>query len=369
MEKFKYVTLLIFASIWLFSPLTQAQDNTDSHCFNVAIANSLPWSQYDEALPPEQRQPSGFNVDLWQQVETDLNLCSQWYYAKDMTDIIVAVNTGKVDVGLVNFPASSALQLGLQTATIAEYSVAQIAKQTVVKLTSYIPWRIVLMVFSGLFILACIRWFIDRFQPEEYRRFKRNFFRDYFEVVWWNINLVIGWEGFDTSRGIVLVFDFILHIIGLALLGSLLSILAVSLSLEASNKTIYTQEEVDGRVVAVMKDSPYVKHYLKQRSPYTKFVEVDTLQQGFDLLRTYKADALVHNSIELKSYYSQQNLEELNIKLLPTLFNYQQYGIILEPDSVYQDAISEQLARYNEPQGLEASFISRLSKTWGILVK
>ncbi|WP_353570262.1 transporter substrate-binding domain-containing protein [Candidatus Albibeggiatoa sp. nov. BB20] len=366
MEKLKYYIFLILLTACLTLPVSQAQDN---NCMTVAIANSVPWSQYDKEQEADKRQPSGFNIDLWHQIKKDLHLCSQWYYSEDMKDAILAVNTNKADIGLVNFPASNVLQLGLQTATVKEYTTTHIVKQVLSDLASNLSWKILWIALSVLAITAFIRWAVDRLQPKEYRRFHRNFIKEFLGVIWWNINLIIGWEGFDTSRGIALFFDFTWHILGMVMFGALLSILTVSFSLAASGNQIHKQDDVDGKTVAILKDSSYIKHYLKQRDPHTEFIEVDNLKQGFQLLETFKIDALVHNSVELRNFFKGRYDSAVNIRLLPSVINYQQYGIIIDPNNAYQSAIVDSLARYNKAQGLESSLIERLSNKWGITLE
>lgn len=358
-------TISFFIFAYLFSSLVSAQNS--QACFKVAIANSPPWSQYDDE---NERYPSGFNIDLWQQIEKDLRLCSEWHYADDMKDIIIAAATNKVDVGLVNFPASDALQLGLQTATVKEYTTTHIIKKVMSDLTSHLTWKMLWIALLVIIIATIIRWIVDRFQPQEYRRFKRGLLKEFLEISWWNINLIIGWEGFDASRGLALFFDFAWHILGMVLFGALLSILTVSFSLAASGNQIQKQPDVDGKVVAVLKETNYVKHYLRQRDSTTQFIEVDDLSQAFELLTTFKVDAVVHNSVELAGFFKQNyDNTDANIRLLPKVVNYQQYGIIINPQNAYKEAIEERLAKYKQIRGLEASIIESLSNKWGITLQ
>ncbi|MCV6638996.1 transporter substrate-binding domain-containing protein [Candidatus Albibeggiatoa sp. nov. NOAA] len=336
----------------------------------VAITNSVPWSQYDEKQTIDTRQPSGFNIDLWQNMAEDLRLCSQWQYNQDMKQVILSVNTNKADVGLVNFPASNVLQLGLQTATVKDYTTSHIVKKVLSDLTSSLSWKILWIVILALLVSSFIRWVVDRFQPQDFRRFTRSFIRDLPGVTWWNVNLIIGWEGVDTSRGLALFFDLVWHILGMVLFGAMLSILTVSFSLAASGNQIHKQEDVDGKTVAVIKDSNHIKHYLKQRDPNTEFIEVDNLKQGFELLETFKIDALVHNSVQLKNFFDDHyGNGQANIRLLPKVINYQQYGIIIDPNNAYKEAIVDLLAKYNKAQGLDISLIESLSNKWGITLE
>ncbi len=365
MEILKHYIFLF--SIILMPSLAQAQQqNNESLCFNVAITNSFSWTQYDIEQTPDKRQPFGFNIDLWQQMEQDLRLCSNWQYNDDMKQVILSVQNNQADIGLVNFPTDSVLQLGLQTATVKEYTVTHIIKKVLSELTATLSWRILWIAISVLMIAALIRWIVDRFQPEEYRRFQRNFFKESLRLLWWNVNLIVNWEGFDTSRGAALLFDFAWHISGMILLGTLLSVLTVSFSLAASGNQIHKQEDVDGKTVAILQNADYVKHYLKQRDRNTKLVEVDNLEQAFELLITFKVDAVVHQSVELNNFFDQFYNEKQNIRLLPSIVNYQQYGVIISPDNAYKNAILELLDKYNRSHGLEASLIERLSNKWRI---
>ncbi|MEK7990437.1 MAG: transporter substrate-binding domain-containing protein [Thiotrichaceae bacterium] len=335
----------------------------------VAITNSVPWSQYNEEQEVDKRQPYGFNIDLWHEVEQQLNLCSQWHYSENTKDVILTVSTDKADVGLINFPASNVLQLGLQTATVKEYTTGYMVKRVFTDLTSYLSWNILWIIMGILGVATLIRWIVDRFQPKEHRRFHQSFIKDFLKVLWWNMNLILGWEGVDTSRGLALFFDLTWHILGMVLFGALLSILSVSFSIAANGNQIHKQEDVNGKTVAILKGSSYTKNYLNQHDSHTELVEVDSLEQAFNLLKIFQVDAIVHNSVELRNFFKDNYNDNANIRLLPSIINYQQYGIIINPKNAYTNAITDTLSSYDNARGLDISFIEYLSNKWNITLE
>ncbi len=117
----KYI-LPISLLISSLAPFVQADEQTT---FRVAIKPSEPWVMYDAKLPPEERKPVGFSIDLWEGIAKEIGVKTQWVYQKNVPDLLSSVQENRADAGIaaitirsdrekvVDF-STSMFELGLQ---------------------------------------------------------------------------------------------------------------------------------------------------------------------------------------------------------------------------------------------------------------
>ena len=89
---------IIIGVLWLnsvFIGTVQAEET-----LKVGVKLSEPWVMYDEKLPPEQRQPTGFSIDLWNAIAGELGAKTEWVYFDTMPNLILGAQNKQVDAGI-----------------------------------------------------------------------------------------------------------------------------------------------------------------------------------------------------------------------------------------------------------------------------
>ena len=95
-------------------------------------------------------------------------------------------------------------------------------------------------------------------------------------------------------------------------------------------------------------------------------IPVKTLAEGIALIRSGKAEALVHDGPRLVYLANQINKKERKKVLLvaPFKFNPQNYGIVFPSDSKLKERTDRVLLKLREADGLEKSFHQGLKDKW-----
>lgn len=364
----------IFLPIFLLgvslSPLAQAQD--DQKTLRVAIKPSEPWVMYDIDKPPEQRNPIGFSIDLWQGIAKEIGVKTEWVYNPNVPELLRTVQEGKADVGIaaitirhdreivVDF-STSMFELGLQIMVRADKSIGSPLMVLVKEVGKFItPYNMIL--FLGiLFCVINLRWAADKWSVHESQIFSKTYWRGVYDAFWWSITMLLTWEA-PKNRGIARLIDLSWHLIGLVALSILTGIIAASLTIQAVGGAITSEKDLPGkRVAAVATDAP--KDYLEKIG--ARVVAVDTLNQGIEMLLKGEVDALVHDGPRLLYLAEQINRKHKpGVLVLPSVFNHQNYGIIFPNGSDFLELINLGLLKLREPEGLEKSFHDKLKEKW-----
>ncbi|MGF1527124.1 MAG: hypothetical protein ACFCBW_10070 [Candidatus Competibacterales bacterium] len=331
----------------------------------VALTSSPPYSLFDAEVAPAERDPRGFNIDLWQATAEALDLNTQWRYLDSTVGVLKAVKAGEVDVGLVNFPTAT-VKIGLQVMVRTQQPIWQVVLQSIRGLLREISPQVLwtpLMILVGA---AHLRWILDRLQPKAKRLFPGNYFKGVYEAGWWNISILLEWEGSRASAGLARTFDFIWHLSGLVLLSGLIGVLSAAFTLESVNDVIQDVEEIDGRPVAVVASNPQAADYLRRRYPATDIRPLDDLDAAIDALLAAEVDAVVHNGALLRQRAEALNapVDTPRVTVLPPVLNLQRYGVVTADDHPLADSIAGLMTTFNQPQGLEESLVRRLAAKW-----
>lgn len=356
--------IFIFFCLWL----SLATGVHARESLTVAVSAAPPWVQYNAERPPEARTPAGFNIDLWQAVADNLDVDTRWLYRDSVAEVIQTVKAGEADAGLVNFPPSG-MKLGVQFMVLSEQSMGQVILQSITKLLKNISLEVLwvpLLIFLGAGI---VRWLLDRRQPPEYQRFPRSFFRGgWYEACWWNISLLVDWEGADASRGLARYYDLFWHLSGLVLLSGLIGVLSASFTLESINERIDTVEDIKGKAIAVPAEAVPIHNYLRRRDETGQLVPVQTLEEAAQRLLATEVQAIAYHSAALQMLAKRLNVagEDPRVRILPGTFNRQHYAVMVAAAHPHAVAIAEQVARFDRPHGLEESLAKRLAAKWQV---
>ena len=369
MSCLKPLFFLSISVIWLF-PFT-AHTQEESKTYRVVIKPSEPWVIFDVDLPPAQRKPIGFSIDLWQGIAKELGVKTQWVYALNMPDLLKAVQQDKADVGIsaitirsdrekvIDF-STSMFELGLQIMVKADSNLNVPFKVLLDKISRFITVPNFLIFLVVLFCTINLRWWADRLDSSGNQLFAERYWHGLIDAFWWSITMLITWEA-PKSKGLARMVDLSWHFTGLVGMSVLTGIIAATLTIQAVGGAITDEKDLPGkRVAAVATDAP--KDYLEKMG--ARVLAVKTLDEGIQKLLNGKVDALVHDGPRLLYLAERENQTKKKVTVLPALFHQQNYGIILPNGSPNLERINLALLKLRESEGLEDSFHEKLRQKW-----
>lgn len=366
-QRLPYFHLLLLAIVfWL--PLSASAEET----LKVGVKLSEPWVMYDPATPEDERQPTGFSIDLWNALADKLGVQTEWVYFDTTKDLVTAAADSKVDAAIsaitvtaqrettVDF-SNSMYELGLQIMVAPEFQQANPFVVMLRELGRLFSWQAGLFFLLMLFITANLRLWADRHKTIE-PAFPRGYVSGIREALWWGLTMLLTWET-PHSRGLARVIDLTWHLMGLILLSILTAVVTSALTAQAVSGTIGSEKDLPGkRVVAVATDAP--RTWLEQHG--IAVTPVDNIELGIEQVRKGEADALVHDGPRLKYLATQINQEEGRkvLAVVPALFNPQNYGIAFSDGSPLREQVNRALLQLREPQDGKTSVHDELREKW-----
>lgn len=338
----------------------------------VGVKPSEPWVMYDPNMPPEQRQPRGFSIDLWNALAREMGVNTEWVYFDTVPDLIKATQESRVDAGIsaitvtsereqqVDF-SNSMYELGLQIMIPADSSpnpwlvaIGEIGK--------LFTWQVLLALAVMVAIFAHVRWWVDRRFSDGDASFPADYRQGIGEAAWWALTMFITWDT-PPRRGLVRVVDLVWFLMGFLCLGILSSVITAALTSQNLNSSINgVRDLLDKRVAAVATDAP--KDYLTKLG--VNVVPVKDLAEGVRKVASKEVEALVHDGPRLLYLAGQHNKDTKagQVMVLPASFNPQIYGIVFPTNSQWVEPVNHALMKLREAQGMNDSVHESLRKQW-----
>ncbi|MDM8569055.1 transporter substrate-binding domain-containing protein [Thiotrichales bacterium HSG1] len=360
----------ILILILLLPSITNAQE-TEPETFRVAIKLSEPWVMYDKNLPIEERNPVGFSIDFWNGIAEKLKVQTEWVYSKDVSELLKTVQENRAEVGIsavtirsdreeiINF-STSMFELGLQIMLRSDMGITSPFKVLREEVGKFITLANFIVFCLALLMAINLRWWADT-NDQGTKLFPQTYWLGIHSAFWWSVTMLITWDAPRNRGGLARFIDLCWHFTGLVAMSVLTGIIAAALTIQAVGGTIKNEKDLPGkRVAAVATDAP--KDYLKNIGAIV--IQVDTLNQGIKMLLNKEVEALVHDGPRLLYLTEKINQTEEKVIVLPAVFNYQNYGIVLPNNNKYLEKINLALLELRESDGLNNSFHSRLKKKW-----
>jgi len=357
---------LILAFMLLFSLYAQ------SETLKIGIKPSEPWVMYDQNVSDEKKKPIGFSIDLWNKIAEKLNVKTEWVYYDSTSALIEASEKGEVDAAIsavtitssreerIDF-SSSMYELGLQVMVDASKASASVLELMGKEIKKMMNLETTLMFLLFLLVTMHLRWFIDK-RDEASDLFSKNYGTGIIDSFWWGITMLITWET-PPSKGFARVIDLMWHIVGILAVSILTAIVTSALTAQAIGGSIRSEKDLAGKfVAAVSTDAP--RKYVEKIG--ANVIPVKTVDEGIALVRSGKAEALVHDGPRLVYLANKINKEEKKkvLMVVPFTFNPQNYGIVFPPESKLKERTDRVLLRLREADSLEKSFHGKLQDKW-----
>jgi len=356
----------ILSFLLLFSLYAQ------SETLKIGIKPSEPWVMYDQNISEENRKPIGFSIDLWTKIAQELNVETKWVYYDSTSALVNASKNGEIDAGIsavtitslrekeIDF-SSSMYELGLQVMVDASKSSASVLELMGKEIKKMMSVETTLMFLLFLLITMHLRWFVDK-RDEKSDLFSKKYSTGIIDSFWWGITMLITWET-PPSKGVARVIDLMWHIVGILAVSILTAIVTSALTAQAIGGSIRSEKDLAGKyVAAVATDAP--RRYVEKIG--ANVIPVSTLAEGIALVRSGKAEALVHDGPRLVYLANQINKKEKKkiLTVAPFTFNPQNYGIVFPSGSSLKERTDRALLKLREANGLEKSFHEELKQKW-----
>jgi ABC-type amino acid transport substrate-binding protein len=356
----------LLAVMLLFSLYAQ------SETLKIGIKPSEPWVMYDKNVSEENRKPIGFSIDLWNKIAQELHVKTQWVYYDSTSELVNAAKNGDIDAGIsavtitssrekeIDF-SSSMYELGLQVMVDASKSSASVLELMGKEIKKMMSVETTLMFLLFLLVTIHLRWFVDK-RDEHSELFSKQYSTGIIDSFWWGITMLITWET-PPNKGLARVIDLMWHIVGILAVSILTAIVTSALTAQAIGGSIRSEKDLAGKyVAAVATDAP--RRYVEKIG--ANVIPVKTLAEGIALVRSGKAEALVHDGPRLVYLANKINKEEKKkiLTVAPFTFNPQNYGIVFPSKSNLKEQTDRVLLKLREANGLEKSFHEQLQKKW-----
>jgi len=344
----------------------------NSETLKIGIKPSEPWVMYDQNVSEDKRKPIGFSIDLWNKIADKLNVKTQWVYYNSTSDLINGAKNKEIDAGIsaititsereqvIDF-SNSMYELGLQVMVDGEKSSSSIFDLMFKEIAKIMTLKTTIFFLLFLFITIHLRWFVDR-RDKNSTLFDKNYKNGIIDALWWGITMLVTWETPHT-KGLARVIDLMWHIVGIIAISILTAIVTAGLTAQAIGGSIRSEKDLAGKyVAAVATDAP--RQYVEKIG--ANVIPVKTLQEGIELLRKGKAEALVHDGPRLVYLANKINKKEHKKVLVvaPFKFNPQNYGIVFPQESQLRESVDRVLLKLREANGLEKSFHEQLKNKW-----
>ena len=357
---------ILLAFMLLFSLYAQ------SETLKIGIKPSEPWVMYDQNVSDEHKKPIGFSIDLWNKIAQNLKVETQWVYYNSTSELIEASKTGKIDAAIsaititssreeiIDF-SSSMYELGLQVMLDASKSSASVLELMGKEIKKMMNVETTLLFLLFLLVTMHLRWFVDK-RDKNSDLFSKNYATGIIDSFWWGITMLITWET-PPSKGFARVIDLMWHIVGILAVSILTAIVTSALTAQAIGGSIRSEKDLAGKfVAAVATDAP--RKYVEKIG--ANVIPVKTLHEGIALVRSGKAEALVHDGPRLVYLANKINKQEKKkvLTVAPFTFNPQNYGIVFPSGSKLKERTDRVLLKLREANGLEKSFHAELKEKW-----
>ncbi len=359
----RYIILIV---MFLFISPTYSQE------LKVGIKYSEPWVMYDKNSSIEKRKPIGFSIDLWNKIAQNLGFKTKYVYFDSTTDLIDAAKDNKIDVGIsaititsdrekvIDF-SNSMYELGLQVMINAENASSSVLSIMAKEIKKMITLKSMIIFFLFLFITIHLRWYVDRKNPDS-DLFDKRYSVGIRDAFWWGLTMLVTWET-PHSKGLARIIDLFWHIVGIIAISILTAIVTAALTAQTIGGSIHTEKDLAGKyIAAVATDAP--RKYIEKIG--ANVVPVKNLDEGIELLKKGKVQALVHDGPRLVYLANKINKKAKRkvLAVLPFTFNPQNYGIVFPTGSPLRESVDRTLLRLREADGLDSSYHQKLREKW-----
>jgi ABC-type amino acid transport substrate-binding protein len=303
----------------------------------------------------QNRRYTGFSIELWEKIANEMGMNYELYGVNTTAKLLDEVKRGAADIAISGIGITSGrektldfshpfFESGLQI-MVAQESVTPLKaifnKIFSILLSPGLMYGVGIFMI-GLFFAAHIIWLLER---RHNPAFSNGYFNGVWQSLWWAVVTVttVGY-GDKTPKGKMgRLFGMIWILAGYFVFAYFTASVTTTIALQELRGTINGPEDLFGKKVATVENSP-AADYLAHHGIDTIYFE--DIEDTFDSLDAGDADAVVYDAPVLRHYALQKGRG--HVKVVGLIFKEQIYGIALQADSPYREAINIALLRLVE---------------------
>ena len=298
---------------------------------------------------------TGFSIELWEVIAKTLGVEYRISNVNTVDSLLENVRTKKSDLGIAGISMTAARE------DIVDFShpffdsglqimVRDLPNNPVESLVSGL-WQILttpqLYYGIGLFVLtlataAHVIWFIEHKHNGD---FPQQYVKGIWDAFWWSAVTVttVGYGDKTPRTAFGKLFALVWMCAGYFVFAYFIATVTTSFTVDRLEGTIADPSDLRGKLVGTIDSSTAEEYLIEHDIRATSFQTTDDLYQA---LRSGKLEAIVYDAPVLQHYAMNAGAGE--VELVGSVFDRQNYGIVLPEASPYREMVNEALLKIRE---------------------
>jgi ABC-type proline/glycine betaine transport system substrate-binding protein/ABC-type amino acid transport substrate-binding protein len=298
---------------------------------------------------------TGFSIELWEVIAKTLGVEYRISNVNTVDSLLENVRTKKSDLGIAGISMTAARE------DIVDFShpffdsglqimVRDLPNNPIESLVSGL-WQILttpqLYYGIGLFVLtlataAHVIWFIEHKHNGD---FPQQYVKGIWDAFWWSAVTVttVGYGDKTPRTAFGKLFALVWMCAGYFVFAYFIATVTTSFTVDRLEGTIADPSDLRGKLVGTIDSSTAEEYLIEHDIRATSFQTTDDLYQA---LRSGKLEAIVYDAPVLQHYAMNAGAGE--VELVGSVFDRQNYGIVLPEASPYREMVNEALLKIRE---------------------
>jgi ABC-type amino acid transport substrate-binding protein len=346
---------LALALALCLAPVARAQTDPEQNTTDRLRVATKPLEPF---VYLDSESPSGFSIDLWQEIALRLDLEYEWVKYETVAEVLAAVEGGDADAGIAGISMTREREAvldfthpffdaGLQIMVSGDTSYS--IRDAMALLLSPALLAILALGLLAALILGHVIWVIERKDPD----FPDGYFAGVWEGVWWTLAIVANGEypRKPTSNFIPRLITIGFWLTGLVLVAQFTASVTSALTVQQLTTSVQGPEDLPGKRVATVEGSTAASYLEGQNIQY---FPVKAIDEAYPMLENGEIDAIVYDAPVLQFHAVTEGKGK--VTLVGPIFKPEKYGIALPPGSELREPINEVLLAMYQDGTVEALY-------------
>jgi len=299
----------------------------------------------------EDSSLSGFSIELWDVIASDLGLEYEWVKVGKVTEQLAAVQDGSADVAIAGISMTPEREMVIDFSHPYFDAGLQIMTTTQPTVT---PGSLIAIIFSPellrilgfglltLLVMAHFIWLVERKSSEG---MPRAYLPGIWEAMWWALNVIAIFEyGDEKPRSVwKRLIAMALVVFGIILIAQFTASITASLTVKQLTGVINGPADLPGKRVATVSGST-AANFLQEAG--MSFTGVDQITAAYELLESDGVDAVVFDAPVLLYYAINEGKGK--VQVVGPIFQRETYGIAMPTGSALREPINNELLRLRQ---------------------
>ena len=312
----------------------------------------------------EGGQLTGFSIELWQEISSQLNIKSEFLIKPTVQDLLTSVKSKESALGIaaISVTAERERELdlsqpmfdaGLQVLTPMRETRSGLLTAIIAGVLSSAALPILGIVLLIIVLIAHLVWVFERRNPTGLLTHS-SYYPGILEACWWAASTLATQADQMPRTALARIVAVIWMFASVVFIAYFTASVTSSLTLQQLRGDINGPEDLPGKRVASIKGSTSVE-YLNQH--HIDVAEFPNAEDALEALQQGHVDAVVYDAPVLLYYASHDGNGK--VQAVGSIFRKENYGIVFPADSRYRRPVNEALLKLKE-----AGAYDRLYKKW-----